>query len=136
MKKKTLYLIWGGLYILCALLGFIPEPEGIVKALVVLAAAVFFVPGWMLFYQALKSDDRSTLRVIRTLSLVSLCATVIFLVLNFLSAGNSNVSGDLLYGFLIIFSAPMICSQYWAISLFLWACLLMASISYLRKVKK
>lgn len=135
MKKKTLFLIWGGLYILCALLGFIPEPQGMIKALLILAAAVFFVPGWMLFYQAFKSNDLPTFRIIRALSLVSLCATLIFLVLNFLSAGNPNVSGDLLYGFLIIFSAPMVCSQYWVASLFLWACLLMASISSLRKAK-
>lgn len=136
MRKKTLFLIWVGLYILCALLGFIPEPKGIIKALLVLAAAVFFVPGWMLFYRALKGNDLPTLGIIRTLGLVSLCATLIFLVLNFLSAGNPNISGDLLYGFLIIFSVPMVCSQFWAISLFLWACLLMASLSALRKAKK
>lgn len=136
MKKKTLFLLWGGLYILCALLGFIPEPQGIIKALLILAAAAFFVPGWILYCRAFKSDDLPTLGLIRTLSLVSLCATLIFLVLNFLSAGNPNISGDLLYGFLIIFSAPMVCSQFWAISLFLWACLLMASLSAIKKAKK
>jgi len=124
------------LFIICALLGFIPEPEGFVKVLLILAAAVFFVPGWVLYYRASKNAELPALQVICAICLVSLGTTLIFLVLNFLSAGNPNISGDLLYGFLIIFSAPMVCSQYWVASLFLWACLLMASLSAIKKVKK
>ena len=136
MKNKHLYGIWGFLFIICALLGFIPEPEGVVKILLMLTAASFFIPCWFLYFRAVKNADLPVLESLRAISLTSLCATLIFLVLNFLSAGNSNIPGDFLYGLLIIFSSPMVCSQYWIVSLFLWACLLTASFSAVRKVKK
>ena len=136
MKNKHLYGIWGCLFIICALLGFIPEPTGVIKALLIFAAALFFVPGWFLYYRATNSKDLPALQCIFTISAASLGATLIFLVLNFLSAGNPDISGDFLYGLLIIFSSPMICAQYWVASLFLWACLLISSFSAIRKVKK
>ena len=39
----------------------------------------------------------------------------------------------LLFAVLIVVSSPMVCSGYWALSLFLWACLLIVSHSLLRK---
>ena len=136
MKNKHLYVVWGCLFIICALLGFIPEPDGVVRTLLILAAAVFFAPGWILYYRSIKNTDLMSLRTIRTICFVSLGATLLFLVLNFVSAGNSNISGAFLYGLLIIFSSPMVCAQYWAFSLFVWACLLIASISAIGKIKK
>ena len=136
MKNKILYLIWGGLFILCALLGFIPELEGFLSVVLLITALLFFVPGGLLLYNAYRNKDLSTMAVIRTLSLVSLITTLIFLVLNFLSVEAGEAAGNLLYGFLIIFSTPMVCSQNWLISLFLWACLLMASISLGKQSKK
>ena len=136
MKNKILYLIWGGLFILCALLGFIPEPEGFLSVVLLITALLFFVPGGLLLYNAYLNKDLSAMAVIRTLSLVSLITTLIFLVLNFLSVEAGEAAGNLLYGFLIIFSTPMVCSQNWLISLFLWACLLMASISLGKQSKK
>ena len=136
MKNKILYLVWGGLFILCALLGFIPEPKGFLYVVLLITALLFFVPGGLLLYNAYRSKDLSTMAVIRTLSLISLIITLIFLVLNFLSVEAGKAAGDLLYGFLIIFSTPMVCSQNWLISLFLWACLLMTSISLGKQSKK
>lgn len=136
MKNKTIFMIWGGLFILCALLGFIPTPEGFVKGLLILAAAVFFVPGWILYYRGQQKQDLPLLGLLRGISLVSLGTTFLFLVLFFLSAGKEAATSSLLYGFLVIFSAPMVCSQYWIASLFLWACLLMSSFSAIRKAKK
>lgn len=136
MKNKTLFLIWGGLFILCALLGFIPTPEGLLKGLLIFAATVFFFPGWILYYRGQQKQDLSLLGLLRGISLVSLATTFLFLVLFFLSAGKETAASSLLYGFLVIFSAPMICSQYWIASLFLWACLLIASFSAIRKAKK
>lgn len=129
MKNKTLYLIWGGLFILCGLLGFIPAPAGFLKGLLVALSAVFFVPGWILLY-------RGQAKAVRNLSLASLGVTLLLLVLNFLSGRAAQAVGDYLYGLLVIFSAPMVCSQYWFFSLFVWACLLMAGISAVRKTKK
>ena len=133
MKNKTIFMIWGGLFILCALLGFIPTPEGFVKGLLIFAAAVFFVPGWILYYRGQQKQDLSLLCLLRGISLVSLGTTFLFLVLFFLSAGKKAAASSLLYGFLVIFSAPMVCSQYWIASLFLWACLLMDSLKQLRR---
>lgn len=129
MRNKTLYLIWGGLFIFCGLLGFIPEPAGLVKALMVLSSVVFFVPGGLLLYSGKKEGDFRTIGIVRNLSLISLGVTLLLLVLNFLSGHASNAVGDFLYGLLVFLSSPMICSQYWFLSLFLWACLLMTSLS-------
>ena len=136
MKNKTLYPIWGGLFIICALLGFIPAPEGFLKVLLILVAAAFFVPGWILLYRADRDKDVASLKLIRGISLCSLGATLLFLVLNFMSGRGSEMAGELLYNFLVIFSTPMVCAQYWVASIFLWACLLMTSLSCLKKAKK
>ena len=136
MKNKTLYLLWGLGFIICCLLGFIPAPQGFLKVLLILSAAAFFVPGWIILYQADRNRDVENLKLIRGLSLVSLGGTLIFLVLNFLSGRGSVFAGDLLYSFLVIFSTPMVCSQYWVASIFIWACLLITSISSLKKAKK
>lgn len=133
MSNKTLYYIWGGLFILCALLGFIPEPTGLVKVLMVLCSLVFFVPGSMLLYLSKQEGDLRTIRVVRNLSLISLIVTLVLLVLNFLSGKATDAVGDFLYGLLVMLSAPMVCSQYWFLSLFLWACLLMTSLSLGKK---
>jgi len=136
MKNKLWYILWGCLYSVCAMLGFIPQPEGFLKAVLIFAAAAFFVPGWVLLYFASSRGELGTARVVRNCSLISLGATLIFLVLNLLSGHASEAAGNMLYSFLIIFSSPMVCSQYWIISLFLWACLLMTSFSILLKAKK
>lgn len=133
MSNKTLYYIWGGLFILCGLLGFIPEPEGLVKALMVLSSVVFFVPGGMLLYLSKQEGDLRTIGIVRNLSIISLAVTLVLLVLNFLSGNASAAMGDFLYGLLVMLAAPMVCSQYWFLSLFLWACLLMTALSMGKK---
>ena len=135
MKNKHLFWIWGGLFILCALLGFIPQPVGFLKGLLVLFGVAFFTPGWVLLFRASKENDLSLIKTICILCLASLGSTLLFLVLNFLSGSGSQAAGNLLYGFLIIFSSPMVCTQYWVVSLFLWACLLMTGLSFLKKAK-
>lgn len=133
MNQKILYALWGGLYILCAGLGFIPNPAGAGRIALILVALVFFLPGAVLLYRSGKAGDRKTARVVRNLSLASLGLTLVALVLNFLSPRMSAGMGDLLYGLLVIVSSPMVCSQHWFMSMFCWACLLMASLSRLRK---
>lgn len=127
MKKSALFVLWGGLFGLCAALGFVPEPEGGWKWLMVIAGILFFVPGWLLFFTACREGDRPTLALLRNLSAASLAVTVILLIINFLSVFFSEVLGSILYSILVIVSTPMICTQYWALSLFLWACLMIAS---------
>lgn len=129
MKRKILYPLWAVLFILCAGLGFIPEPEAITaKALSVLSVA-FFVPPALLLYRSEKQDAL----LIRNLSALSLTLTLVLLILNFLLAFSSETLGQILHYVLIIVSCPMICSGHWALSLFLWACLLMASLKQSRR---
>lgn len=136
MKNRTLYILWAGLFLLCAALGFIPQPEGLVKALLVIAAALFFVPPVWLTCRAAKAADRRQLKQIRNLSAASLSATLLVLVLNLLSVTAPKWLGDLLYGLLVIVSAPMVCSRFWAGSLFAWACLLFVCMAQAKKAAK
>ena len=66
--------------------------------------------------------------LVRDLSIVSLSLSVLLLIANFLSAFHSELLGNILHGVLVVVSSPMICSGHWALSLFLWACLLIGSL--------
>ena len=133
MKKNVLLPLWGGLFVLCAGLGFIPEPEGAAAALLTVLSVLFFIPPALLLYQADKDADTHTIALIRNLSMLSLILTAVVLILNFLSATGGEFVGNVLHYLLVIVSAPMICSGYWALSLFLWACLLTVSRKLLKK---
>ena len=128
MKRKWCCALWGGLYSLCAACGFIPEPEGFLKGLLTALAVACFLPPAFLLRQADKEGDKDTLKLVRNLSLGSLGLTLLTLSLNLAFAPGSETLGTVLHGILVIVSSPMVCSGYWALSLFLWACLLMASL--------
>lgn len=124
MNKRVLFILWGVLFVLCAGLGFLPEPRGGLKILMTALAVLFFLPPAVLLYRA----DRDTALLVRNLSLLSLGITLITLILNFVLAVSAETLGNILHYILVVVSAPMICSGYWVLSLFLWACLLMASL--------
>ena len=132
MKKSTLFGLWAGLFIICAGLGFIPSPAGGLRILLTALSIGFFVPPAVLLYRAKQTGDGHTLQLLRNLSALSLLATIVLLVLNFLSAFWPKFWGDLLHGMLVVVSSPMVCSGYWALSLFGWACLLMVSLKLLK----
>ena len=134
MKRNLLYTLWGGLFILCAGLGFIPEPEGRLGLLLTLCALFFFLPPAFLLYQAQKQQDKETILLIRNLSALSLGLTLLLLILNFFTAFASEVLGRILHSVLVIVSSPMLCSGHWAMSLFLWACLLTVSRKMLKRL--
>lgn len=129
MKKSFLLALWGGMFILCAGLGFVPDPTGAWRVFLTLLAVAFFVPPALL----LRTGDRDMVKLVRNLAALSLGATGLLLALNFLMALGSETLGNVLHGILTIVSSPMICSGYWALSLFLWACLLMGSFKVLSK---
>ena len=135
MNKKSLFTAWAALFILCAALGFIHRPEGTLKVLFLIPALLFFLPPVLILWSARSGRDLPTLRLMRNLSGLSLLITLILIVLNIMSVQWPAASGDFLNTVLIIVSSPMICSGQWALSLFLWACLLMGSLSSLRKIK-
>lgn len=129
MKQKTLLALWAGLFILCAGLGFIPEPSGIAAAGLTALSLVFFLPPALLLYQAVKTRDRKCQKLVCLLSALSLGLTLVLLILNFVSAFWPDFLGTVLHYVLAVVSAPMIVSGNWALSLFCWACLLMASLA-------
>lgn len=133
MKQHHLYALWGGMFTLCAVLGFIPEPEGVLKVLMTLLGVAFFIPGALLLRLSHQSGNRNIAILVRNLSAASLALTALLIILNFLSAFASELLGNILYSVLIIVSSPMICSGYWALSLFLWACLMITAAKILKK---
>lgn len=124
MNKKVLFVLWGTLFILCAGLGFIPEPQGALRGVMTAASVLFFLPPAALLYRA----DRDTALLIRNLAALSLGVTLLTLILNFVLAVSSETLGNILHYILVVVSSPMICSGYWVLSLFLWASLLMGSL--------
>lgn len=133
MNKKVLFPLWGGLFILCAGLGFIPEPAGVLSVLMTVFSLLFFLPPAVLLYRASREKDIPALKLIRALSALSLGLTLVLIILNFLSAVGPELLGTILYYMLVIVTSPMVCSGHWAMSMFLWACLLMVSLRELRK---
>ena len=128
MKQRTVYALWAVLFIVCAGLGFIPEPAKNLQILLTVFSALFFVPPALLLHLSAKTRDDHTPKLIRNLSALSLVLTMILLILNFLTVLRSAFLGQVLHYVLVIVSCPMICSGHWAMSMFLWACLLMVSL--------
>lgn len=133
MKKHILFALWGGLFALCAALGFIAAPTNALQVLMTLLALAFFVPPALLLYHAATGRDRNTVLLVRNLSIGSLALTATLLIANFLSALGSPLLGSILHSILVVVSSPMICSGYWVLSLFLWASLMTASLRILKK---
>ena len=133
MKTKILFVLWGCIYALCVGLGTVENPAGFGKVLLVLTSLIFFIPPGYILYDGIRSGKKKQVKAVRIIAIVSLSLTLILLVANFLSVSGSAEAGKLLYELLILVSAPMVCSQYWAVSLFLWACLLWATFTKPKK---
>ena len=136
MTKRMLYTIWGALFVLCAGLGFIPEPKGTAYWCLFFLSLIFFVPPTILLTKAVKGGDKREVKRIFVLCLCSLVSTLVLLMLNFLSVFATESAGIALHYILTVISSPMICSQHWVVSLFLWGCLLSASAQELWKTRK
>lgn len=127
MKEKLLYIIWGCMAVLCIGLGTLETTDLLLQVPLAVLAVMFFVPGGMLLYDAVTEGNRKGMLRIRWISILSLSLTVVFLIAFILTAAVGAPAADILYDILILVSCPMICSQYWLISLFLWGCLLSAT---------
>ena len=128
MKQNGFLALWGGMFILCAGLGFIPEPTGFLRWMMTGLSLLFFLPPFLL----LGSGDRERVKLVRTLSGISLLITLVLIIANFAAFSAPETLGAALYVLLVILSSPMVCSGYWALSLFGWACLLMVSLKLLK----
>ena len=127
MKVKLTYALWAVLFVICAFLGFVQNATGFGKALLVLSSLIFFLPGALL----LSWGQQKPVRII---SLCSLGLTLVLLIATFLSVPASQPVKNVVNALLVVFSSPMLCSQHWVLSMFLWACLLMATFLKPQKV--
>ena len=129
MKKSVLYTIWGVLYCACVGFGFVKNPTDGEKIFLVALSMGFFVPPFYLAMEAKKEENPKTMLTLRLISGGVLALSVILLVLNVLSVYFSAHMGLVLHVLLVMFTAPMVCGQYWFLSLFLWACLWMITMT-------
>ena len=127
-KVEILYGIWAVMYIGAVLLSLIDNVQGVGAVLLNIYSVLFFVPGGILAYWAIRQRDKVQLRLLRIISGVSLSVTGVVLVIIFLFVQGSSLLGKILNSFLILLSALFMIAPFWAASIFLWACLLMATI--------
>lgn len=128
MTDKKLFALWAAAFALCAVLGFIPNPTGALRILLMILSCGFFLPPLVLIARR----QPHNLRLIRNLAVLSLLLTLALLIANFLSYDATRLMGNLLYTLLVIVTTPMVCGQAWAIGLFGWAYLLVASVRALK----
>ncbi len=133
-RKTKLWLTWGGMYVLCTVFGFIDTKNGFLQALFALSSMGFFLPGGILLYEAVTDKDRKAVRFIRGICVTSLVLTMLLIIANALTLPSGEAVGNRMNALLIVVSTPMFSSQMWALSLFLWACLLMGS--FFKKTKR
>ena len=133
MKEKMLYSIWGTMYILCAGLGFILQRNAFVSAMLTILSVLFFVPGAVLLYDALREKNAKAVLRIRLIAIGSLALTTLLLCITFMTATGTKSVGDVMQVLLTIFCVPLMCCSQWALSLFLWAFLLFASFAGRKK---
>ena len=129
MKKlsyKILYIAWAAMFVLTAALGFaFPGDRSLpVKVICTVLMILFFLPPWAVLGRAKAEENRHHIRLLRWLAVGSLVLTAVLLVLNLLSALWPQSLGNALYGALVVVSAPMVCANHYALSLFLWGTLL------------
>ncbi len=134
MKKRILYIVWLVLYLLCAGLGHIHNPDPTQQMGMTALAVLFFIPGFSLLTDSWKQKDKKTCAILFYISLGSLVLTVLMLLVNLLSVTGSQALGDVVYVMLNWLSVPMLCSGYWIISLFLWSVLLFSTITCKKKM--
>ena len=133
MSNTVLYAIWGGLFALCAGLGFITEPKNSTQMLMTFFSLALFVPPFLLNYRAAEKKDRRTLTLVRNLSFYWLALASMLLVGNFLTVFASEALGNMMHILLIIVASPMVACGSWALTIFLWACVFFDARSKLKK---
>ena len=136
MNRILLYALWGGLFAVCAALGFVSQPGGILTWLMAALGLLFFVPPMLLLHRARAASHRPTAVLVRNIAAASLGLTFVLLVANFLSLLGSVALGNVLNVVLAIVSTPMFCGRVWALTLFCWAFLLICAAKLAKQMNK
>lgn len=126
---SILYTLWAVMFLLTAALGFLfPAVTGAAERVALcLTAVLFFLPPWAIVAKAKAEENKKHVRIVRYLSISSILLTIVLLCANLMSAGMSEAMGNALNAALIIISAPMVCSNFFVLPLFLWGALLMGT---------
>ena len=132
MLNTYLYIIWIFFYMLCAALGVLGLPGWVG----IVACLLFFLPPALLLHGAGKAGDRRSVARIRNISLAWLGLAVLMIILNIATVYMSETAGAVLYYAMAVLCAPLVCGEYWILSLFLFACLLMSSLRLLKEMKR
>ncbi len=127
MKERILYLIWICLYIICVGMGTITQRSTALHILLMIFALIFFVPAIILLCDGLLTGNKKMLLRLRIVSLCSLSLTLCMIVLNILTVRAGEQVGLVLNDMLMLFSAPMFCTYWRGLSIFLWACVFVSS---------
>ena len=129
MSNTVLFALWGVLYALCAGLGFVAAPGATLRLLMILLSVAMFVPPFLLN----RKGNRRVRLLVRNLSLAWLVLTGVLLVASILSVMGSETLGNILHGMLTVISSPLVCSDSWALTIFLWACVFFDAGAKLKK---
>ncbi len=126
---RLFYSLWAALFALTAVLGllFPNVTDGAARLPLLAVSLAFFLPPWLILAKARKEGNRKHRILVRNLALTSLVLTVVLLCANILSAGRGELLGNVLNALLTVVSAPMVCSNYYLVPLFLWGTLLMGA---------
>lgn len=127
MKERILYLIWICLYIICVGMGTMIERNTALHIILMILSLIFFVPAVILLHDGLTSGNKKMLLRIRVVSLSSLILTLSMIVINIISVNAGENVGVVLNDMLMLFSAPMFCTYWRWLSIFLWACVFVSS---------
>ena len=135
MSRKLMYFLWGGLFVVCAALGFVEEPEGLLAGLMTALGLMFFAPPLLLLRRSRDTGKLFDAVLVRNLSAASLVLILMGLVANVLSLMGSVALGDALHVVLGIVSTPMFCCRIWVLALFGWAFLMISGHKLVKKMK-
>ena len=131
-KEAVLYAVWICLYILCVGLGTVENVQKTGSIFFLLTALIFFIPGVLLLVMGIREKNAKAVIRIRIIAACSLLLTAVVFCANLMAVGASQTVGNFLHELLNLVSAPMFCSQYWIVSLLLWAGLFSASFTKLK----
>lgn len=124
MDKSFCYFAWGAMFLITAILGFFPAEHDFANICMIMSGVSFFVPPMLLVMKGDKTDAKRVFAI----SLASLVGTAVMIMVSVRLASGSRLLGNILHAVLVVVSAPMFCCQIWALSLFLWACLMIAAL--------
>ena len=128
MKKRYLYILWAVLYCACVGFSFARTTNTGGRVFQVLLSLAFFVPPYVRVFQAKKEENRKAIKTLRWISIGVLVMSMVLLALNIASVKFPTRAGTVLFVLLTILAPPLACGQQFALSLFMWACLMMLTL--------